>query len=366
MPSIARTAAAALLSAATAAAHGFVTGVYTPDGEFHQGFDPDNMGYDGTVPDVVGWWTDVRDQGFVSVESYDTTDIACHRGGKPAALSVEVAPGGVLTLEWNTWPESHHGPIMDYLAPCPEAGCSEADPATLEWFKISAVGCEEPDGVNGNPGVWAADLLLANSNKWQVIIPEGLKAGGYVLRHEILALHEPGQPQNYPQCVNLEITGEGTQEPSGVLATELYEADDSGIAFDIYTPFDSYPIPGPAMISGADPIHEQGTGEGLGAGPTEGESGDYEEGPALPAISDLPLVDQILPGLGLGGEDEAEEPAESAAPAEEEEEENAAPANGGVVAADPEGTYEEEPEVPAETPAPVPSGGSCRARRRSL
>lgn len=376
MPSIARTAATALLSAATAAAHGFVTGVYTEDGEFHQGWDPSSgMGYD-KFPDVVGWSTTVQDEGFVSVESYDTPDIACHRGAEPAALSVEVAPGGVLTLQWNTWPESHHGPIIDYLAACGAAGCAEADKETLEWFKISAVGCEEPDGVDGNPGVWASDLLMANSNKWQVIIPEDLKAGGYVLRHEILALHEPKEPQNYPQCINLEITGDGTQAPTGVVATELYDATDSGIDFDIYSPFDSYTVPGPAMIAGANPIHEQGTGVGLGAGPTEGEDGDYDEGLPLPDLSDLPLVDQILPEVGGGDEAEEEEPAESASPAN------------GVVAGEPEDTYEEpeetdeeepvesssptdgvvadEPEVPVETPTRAPSGGSCLARRRSL
>ncbi|KAL2108591.1 hypothetical protein VUR80DRAFT_3610 [Thermomyces stellatus] len=361
MPSAVWTAATALLSAATAAAHGYVSGVFTPDGKFHQGWDPSSgMGYGDNYPEVVGWSTTVQDEGFVSTDSYDTPDIACHRGAEPAALSVEIGAGDVLTLQWNTWPESHHGPVIDYLAPCGEEDCSKADKETLEWFKISGVGCQEPNGVDGNPGVWASDLLIANNNTWQVIIPKDLKPGGYVLRHEIIALHEPGQPQNYPQCVNLEITGNGNREPSGKVATELYSASEAGIDFDIYTPFDDYTVPGPAMIGGASPILEQGTGVGLEAGPTEGKNGDYDEGPALPAVSELPLVDQILPGLGLGAEDEAgdEVPLESAA------------ATGGTVAEEPEDSYK-EPEVsaessPVETRAPVPTGGSCRARRRGL
>ncbi|SPJ84074.1 related to endoglucanase IV precursor [Fusarium torulosum] len=54
-----------------------------------------------------------------------------------------------------------------------------------------------------------------------------LKAGSYVLRHEIIALHAAGQEngaQNYPQCFNLEVTGSGTEQPAGVAGTSLYTA----------------------------------------------------------------------------------------------------------------------------------------------
>jgi hypothetical protein len=97
---ITRAAAVALIGAATVSAHGHVTGVFTSDGEFHQGWDPSSgMGYGGNFPDVVGWTTTVQDNGFISKESHGNAEMACHRGGSAAALSIEVAAGDVLTLQ---------------------------------------------------------------------------------------------------------------------------------------------------------------------------------------------------------------------------------------------------------------------------
>lgn len=86
-------------------------------------------------------------------------------------------------------------------------------------------------------------------------IPESIAPGNYVLRHEIIALHSAGEPngaQNYPQCINLEVSGSGSDKPEGVPGTELYTADDEGITFNIYQAMDSYPIPGPALYEGGD------------------------------------------------------------------------------------------------------------------
>ena len=324
MPSAVRTVATVLVGAATAAAHGIVLGVFGPDNEFHQGWDSREMGYDGNYPDVIGWSTTEREEGFVSKEDYSTPDIICHRGAKPATLSVEVAAGDVVTLEWDDWPQDHHGPVMDYLAPCGGGGCAKVDKESLEFFKISEVGCEKP-GM-GDDGVWATDLLIDNDFKWQVMIPEGLAPGEYVLRHEILALHEPGQPQHYPQCVNIKVTGgdggngvdgvDGEDEvPAGIPATELYEDYED---FDIYAPFDSYPIPGPAMIAGASPILHQGTGKpDVPAGRIEGATGDYYEGTPLLATSTVETGAAETAGPEATGPPEVpelEDPAEPTAP----------------------------------------------------
>ncbi|SPO04776.1 related to endoglucanase IV precursor [Cephalotrichum gorgonifer] len=303
MPSFTVAAATVLLAAASVAAHGEVVGVYAPDGTFYKGFDI----WDSSNPDSVGWATSVTDDGFVGKESYDNFDIACHRDSSPGAISVSVAAGEVLTLEWSTWPKSHHGPVLDYLAPCGTAGCSTAQKEKLEWFKISEVGIVTP-GV-GDSGVWGADLLIANSFKWQVQIPEGLAAGEYVLRHEIISLHELGAPQHYPQCVNVKVTSDGGDSvPSGILATELYA---EYVDFNIYQPFETYPIPGPAMIAGASPILDQGSGVGLPAAPIEDSEGDFEEG--LTTGVDAPAPTPTAPVGGPGGVVVAE-PTVTAAP----------------------------------------------------
>lgn len=142
------------------------------------------------------------------------------------------------------------GPIIDYIANCGDS-CETVDKSSLEWVKVQAEGLV--DGSSA-PGTWASDTLIANGNRWVVTIPESLAAGNYVVRHEIIALHSAGQEngaQNYPQCVNIQVTGGGSDSPSGVLGTELYKADDAGILFNIYQTLDSYPMPGPELYSGA-------------------------------------------------------------------------------------------------------------------
>ena len=82
------------------------------------------------------------------------------------------------------------------------------------------------------------------------MVPSTLAPGNYVFRHEIIAMHGAGSQngaQNYPQCFNIEITGSGTDNPEGVLATEFYTATDPGILFNPYTTLTSYDIPGPPL-----------------------------------------------------------------------------------------------------------------------
>jgi hypothetical protein len=124
------------------------------------------------------------------------------------------------------------------------------DKTTLEFFKIDGVGLVDDTTV---PGSWASDTLIANNNSWTVTIPLDIAPGNYVLRHEIIALHSAYSvdgAQNYPQCVNLEVTGSGTATPSGVLGTALYTETDPGIDINIYQSLSTYIVPGPTLYSG--------------------------------------------------------------------------------------------------------------------
>lgn len=88
---------------------------------------------------------------------------------------------------------------------------------------------------------------------WSTTIPNLVK-GNYVLRHEIIALHGAASlngAQNYPQCINIEITGSGTADPPGVLGTDLYSNKDAGILVNPYFPkLTNYSMPGPALFTG--------------------------------------------------------------------------------------------------------------------
>jgi cellulase len=169
-----------------------------------------------------------------------------------------VAAGGSLDIQWNTWPVSHVGPVLDYLAKVDDA--TKATAKDLSFFKIDQAGFED--------GKWAAEKLVANNNTWTVKIPENIASGQYVLRHEIIALHSANQDngaQNYPKCINIEVSGSGTETPAGVTGDKLYTATDPGIKVNVYSGDQSgYKFPGPALFSGAS----SGSGSSAPSKPT--------------------------------------------------------------------------------------------------
>ena len=238
----------ALLSYITAAsAHGHVSGIVS-NGQWYPGWQP-SFAYQNPIPAVAGWRADNLDNGFVAPNAFGSGDIICHKSATPGQAYVPVTAGSAIQLQWNTWPESHKGPVINYIAAC-NGECTSANKASLSWAKISQGGL-----VSGsNPGTWVTDQLIRNNNTGTVTIPSNLAPGNYVLRHEIIALHAAGQPngaQAYPQCINLRVTGSGTARPSGVPGTSLYRANDQGIQFNLYTSFSSYPIPGPQLWNAA-------------------------------------------------------------------------------------------------------------------
>ena len=265
-----------LFSLSTALAHSHVAYVLI-NGLHYPGHDP--TGRTANPPSAVGWSTTAADDGFVAPSGYTGRDIICHRDGAAPRAHAPVRAGDAVHVQWNGWPLSHRGPVLSYLAPCDTpTGCAGVrDPATLRFTKIDesfpalleATGAgagESPPPV----GRWATEVLIGANNSWQVGIPRGIKGGAYVLRHEIVALHYAGREdgaQNYPQCVNLWVegddggggAGEGVDLRGGLPATELYGAEDPGVAVDIYGGgVRTYVIPGPTVVAGAEPVGMDG------------------------------------------------------------------------------------------------------------
>lgn len=237
----------ALSLASSVAAHGFVKTIVA-DGVTYKGYDP-SFQYQNPIPVVAGW-SDPQDISNGFVNDYSNPDIACHLGATPGKAYATVSAGGSVQVEWTPWPDSHKGPVIDYLAAC-NGDCTNADKTTLLWNKIAAQGLIDGSTV---PGKFAADVLVQSGNKWTINIPSFIAPGNYVLRHEIIALHEGGRQggaQNYPQCINLKVTGSGTNTLSGTgtLYNKLYTQTDPGILCNIYQQLSSYVIPGPALLS---------------------------------------------------------------------------------------------------------------------
>ncbi|KAI0133761.1 glycosyl hydrolase family 61-domain-containing protein [Xylariales sp. AK1849] len=239
-----------LIGATTVSTHSFVTNVII-DLKSYAGFWP----ILGSVNDpiIVGWNTTAADQGWLGLSSYTSPDIICHRNGTNARGYAAVAAGDKVYIQWRGWPEGHKSPVIDYLASCGEEGCQSIDKTELEFFKINQRGLINAL-VQQPCGEWATDQLIANNNSWLVEIPPAIKPGFYVLRTEILALHNATSGvQHYPQCLNLEITGNGTEIPVGVLGKNLYNATQPGLkeGLNITTGVTSYAVPGPTLIPDA-------------------------------------------------------------------------------------------------------------------
>ncbi|KAI1341866.1 glycosyl hydrolase family 61-domain-containing protein [Xylariaceae sp. FL0016] len=247
----------ALFSAANVEAHGIASAIVI-DNTFYDGYNPSYQ-WKTPAPIVVGWSIpDDLQNTFISPDKFGTADMICHLGAKNAGAAAPIRGGDVIEVQWTPWPASHKGPVLDYLANC-NGPCETVDKAKLKFFKIGEAGW-----LDKASDLWAANMLTNNNNSWLVRIPEDIAPGNYVLRHEIIALHAAGNSngaQAYPFCYNLAIDSKGTAIPEGIEATKLYQANDPGIKFDLFSHPTTYVIPGPELYSGALPVTQSKGGK---------------------------------------------------------------------------------------------------------
>jgi len=171
-------------------------------------------------------------------------------GSKPAPLFATVAAGDQMHLNWTTWPDSHVGPMITYMARAPSDITKWSPGTSAVWFKVAQAG-------KNSDGTWASvQGLTATNSIYTFTVPKTLKAGQYIVRHEIIALHAaytyPGA-QFYPSCIQVQVTGSGTALPTSLVSFPgAYTATTPGIVYDVYqTPnATAYPIPGPAVWTG--------------------------------------------------------------------------------------------------------------------
>ncbi|KAI6080462.1 hypothetical protein F4821DRAFT_276023 [Hypoxylon rubiginosum] len=207
------------------------------------------------------------------VKDIDSIDMRCNvLGDHQVPHTIQVKPGDNLTMDWHhdartatddVIASSHHGPAMVYLSPDP--------PAENSFVKIWEEGkFAEGQGARA-PGKWATTAdIAASGGKMNVRVPQGLKAGFYLLRAEMIGLHEAEVSyqknpirgaQFYPNCIQLEVQGDGEVElPEGVSFPGAYKWDDPGVIYDVYCSTKTtttapctttYQIPGPTVWSGA-------------------------------------------------------------------------------------------------------------------
>ncbi|OLN87460.1 Polysaccharide monooxygenase Cel61a 7 [Colletotrichum chlorophyti] len=356
-------------SAALVAAHGVVDfGII--GGENYTFYNPYQDPYMNPKPERIS--RPVAGNG--PVEDVTSIDIQCGgysaggvKGSSPAALVAKAAAGSDVTLHWTLWPESHIGPVITYMAKCPEAGCSSWQPGTDKvWFKV------QEGGRDGTSNTWAATPLMKAGNEGvKYTVPECIEPGQYLVRHEIIALHASYQypgAQFYPGCHQLEVTGSGSTSPADLVAFPgAYSPTDAGITYDAYKA-QEYTIPGPklftcgagsgsgsAPVSSAAPVATSAPAAtsapsatvSSAASPTEAADDEYDEDcPAEPSVTPTPVYDDDEDDCPAESQTSSSAVSAAAAPTltPEEEDEDDCPA---------------EPETPTTTAAPVATPSSA-------
>ncbi|KAF2636277.1 cel1 protein precursor [Massarina eburnea CBS 473.64] len=227
------------LLAAQASAHGAVTS-YVIDGTTYPG-------YEGFAPatspkTIQRQWPDYNPTMTVTDKK-----VMCN-GGTKADLSAKVKAGGSIKAIWKQWTHAQ-GPVMVWMYKC-AGDFASCDGSGKKWFKIDQKGMTAPP-LSGT--AWGTNDVLKNLY-WTSTVPASLAPGNYLVRHELLALHQANTPQFYAECAQVEVTGSGTGQPSGdFLATIPGYApqSDPGITVDTYgSKADTYTCPGPKVWTG--------------------------------------------------------------------------------------------------------------------
>ncbi|KAI5858859.1 glycoside hydrolase family 61 protein F [Tricharina praecox] len=235
-----------LLNALSVSAHGYVNDA-TIGGVTYTGYQPYSDPYYSVPPERI--FRKIAGNG--PVEDLTSVDMQCggylNSGSAPAPLTAPVTAGSSISLHWTTWPDSHKGPVVTYLAKCPGA-CSAYSPGTAAvWFKIKEEG-------KRSDGTWASDDFITGK-AYTFTVPSSLAAGQYIVRHELISLHSawtyPGI-QVYPSCFQITVSGSGsaTGPSSKVAFPGAYGGTSAGVIFDIYQGTGTYTIPGPTVWSG--------------------------------------------------------------------------------------------------------------------
>ncbi|KAI0682924.1 glycosyl hydrolase family 61-domain-containing protein [Cytidiella melzeri] len=183
-------------------------------------------------------------------------DITCGEGGNaPITPLAPVDAGSLVTFDWQDWTSVHPGPVMTYIAKCPD-GCAnfKGDTGNV-WVKIDQ---DQYNPDRGSDLAWGEELLRLKNSIYSVNVPAGLENGEYILRHEILGLHVASTvmgAQFYPNCLQIQVQNGGSVTlPEGIPLPGSYDPYDPGILVQLYeitltTP--NYTAPGgPVLLPG--------------------------------------------------------------------------------------------------------------------
>jgi lytic cellulose monooxygenase (C4-dehydrogenating) len=167
------------------------------------------------------------------IEDVTSQSIACNGAPNPttgSSLVIDVQAGDTVTAIWRymlsttgTAPNdimdsSHKGPISAYLKKVNNAATDSG--VGDGWFKI------QETGLDAN-GEWGTTKVINGQGRHNIVIPQCIEPGHYLLRAEMLALHSAGSypgAQFYQECAQINVIGgTGTKKPSTVALPGAYK-----------------------------------------------------------------------------------------------------------------------------------------------
>ncbi|KAI0643271.1 glycosyl hydrolase family 61-domain-containing protein [Trametes meyenii] len=212
----------------------------------------DGKTYEGNVPNHASGDSPIRLIDDIDpVKGVDNPNMSCGQNAQKAALVVPANPGSSVSFAWasgngGNWPHNT-GPMMTYMASCGDTTCDKFDASGAQWFKVDEAG-KKSDG-----STWVQQDVM-NGQAYTMTLPSDIAPGGYLIRHEIIALQlavSMGGAEFYPSCTQVRVGGNGNGVPNATVSFPgAYSDSDPGI-FDpnVYNPGSSYTFPGPAIAA---------------------------------------------------------------------------------------------------------------------
>ncbi|KAF2112145.1 glycoside hydrolase [Lophiotrema nucula] len=225
---------------------------YTVGDVWYPGYDP----YGGDAQDNAPWMVQRKWITNVPIFEADNISLACNAPGNPAQTSIPINAGEDISAVYYAWVHTV-GPMIAWMTPCTNGDCRTFDPKGADWFKIGQRGLLEGTILEG---MWFQKQFSTwdgTPDLWNETIPKTLKPGPYLVRHEIISLHSANKPQWYPECVHVEVKGNGSSVPGKEFLAKIpgvYNMSQPEINIDVYDPAvgnkTTYNIPGPPVWQG--------------------------------------------------------------------------------------------------------------------
>ena len=188
-------------------------------------------------------------------------DMACGVNGMNGVSRVCGAnAGSKVTFEFRDWPDGtqpgsidpgHRGTCAIYMKKVDNAITDQA--IGDGWFKIFQ---QDYDSAAGK---WCTEKLAASDGHLSANIPSDLAPGYYLMRSEILALHQadktPADPQFYVGCAQIFLTSNGNAAPKNTVSIPGYvHMTDPAMTYNVWQMPLKLPFPqfgGPVYAGGS-------------------------------------------------------------------------------------------------------------------